>query len=97
MFDIVTIVGAGVGAGETILFLTLLVWVIFWKGWSLWISARKTQKSWFIALLIINTIGILDILYIFWLSKIDIKEKFNNRFKKAQSSDQDETIPSEQA
>ena len=46
----------------------MLVWSLFWKGWALWLAARKGQKPWFIALLIINTVGILEIVYIFLFS-----------------------------
>ncbi|MGC9611125.1 MAG: DUF5652 family protein [Minisyncoccia bacterium] len=47
----------------------LLVWSLPWKGVALWKSARSSQKNWFIALLILNTAGILEILYIFVFSK----------------------------
>ncbi len=47
----------------------LLVWILAWKGWALWVAARKSQKIWYIALLIINTLGILEILYIYVFSK----------------------------
>jgi len=49
--------------------LLLVIWSIFWKGWALWRAAQRGQKYWFIALLIINTLGILEILYIFIFSK----------------------------
>ncbi len=42
----------------------LLLWTIFWKGLALWRSARMNQKGWFIALLVINTVGIFEIIYI---------------------------------
>ena len=42
----------------------LLIWSIFWKGLALWRSARMNHKGWFIALLIINTVGIFEIVYI---------------------------------
>mgnify|MGYP000924398869 FL=1 len=42
----------------------LLIWSIFWKGMALWRSARMNHKGWFIALLIINTVGIFEIVYI---------------------------------
>jgi methionyl-tRNA synthetase len=51
-----------------ILFL-LIAWSLIWKGIALWRSARNNQKGWFVALLIINTFGILEILYIFVFSK----------------------------
>jgi uncharacterized BrkB/YihY/UPF0761 family membrane protein len=41
-----------------------LIWALFWKGLSLWKSARNKQKYWFVALLILNTAAILDIAYI---------------------------------
>jgi len=47
----------------------LTLWAIPWKGIALWKSARMEQKWWFIALLLINTAAILDILYIFVFSK----------------------------
>lgn len=47
----------------------LLVWGLFWKGWALWKAAKNDSKPWFIALLLINTMGILEILYIFIFGK----------------------------
>ncbi|HEY4521645.1 MAG TPA: DUF5652 family protein [Candidatus Paceibacterota bacterium] len=44
-------------------------WSLPWKGVALWKAAQKNDKKWFIALLIINTLAILDILYIFVFSK----------------------------
>ncbi len=41
-----------------------LLWTIPWKGAALWKSARNDQPAWFIALLLINTLGILEIAYI---------------------------------
>lgn len=43
----------------------LVVWSVAWKGIALWKSARSGHKWWFIALLFINTAGILEILYIY--------------------------------
>lgn len=47
----------------------LIAWSLFWKGWALWAAARNAQKGWFAALLLINTVGILEILYLFVFSK----------------------------
>ncbi|HRY36973.1 MAG TPA: DUF5652 family protein [Candidatus Magasanikbacteria bacterium] len=49
--------------------LAMLLWTIPWKGIALWKSARQNDKAWFIALLIINTVGLLEILYIFIFGK----------------------------
>lgn len=50
-------------------FLISVLWALPWKGYALWIAARKEQKIWFIAILLLNTLGILEILYIFIFSK----------------------------
>lgn len=43
-----------------------LVWTIVIKGYALWHAARNGQKGWFIALLVINTVGVLEIVYLLW-------------------------------
>lgn len=48
----------------------ILIWSLVWKGFALWKSSRKEQVWWFIALLLINTMGILEILYIFVFSEM---------------------------
>lgn len=47
----------------------MLAWVLPWKGVALWRAARLGDKWWFVALLILNTLAILEILYIYWISK----------------------------
>ena len=47
----------------------LLLWVLPWKGIALWKAARNSHKKWFIALFLINTLAILEIIYIFRFSK----------------------------
>lgn len=44
--------------------LALLVWELVWKGMALWQSAQAKDKNWFIALLVLNTAGILPIVYL---------------------------------
>ena len=51
-----------------ILFL-ILAWTAPWKAISLWKAARNNQLGWFIALFFINTLAILEIVYIFYFSK----------------------------
>ena len=47
----------------------LLAWSLVWKGVALWKSARQGKKIWFVVLLLVDTLGILDILYIYVFSK----------------------------
>lgn len=51
------------------LILPFIIWSVFWKGWALWKSAGKRQLIWFIILLLFNTLGLLEIAYIFYLNK----------------------------
>lgn len=46
-----------------------ILWVIPWKGVALWKSAREEKSGWFILFLLVNTLGILEIIYIFYFSK----------------------------
>lgn len=50
----------------------LLTWTIFWKGLALWRSAGKKQIIWFVLILVVNTMGLLEIVYVFYLNKWDI-------------------------
>jgi flagellar basal body-associated protein FliL len=45
------------------------LWTIPWKGIALWKSAKNGQKSWFIMLFLINTLAVLEIIYIFFFSQ----------------------------
>jgi hypothetical protein len=49
--------------------LLIILWTLPWKGVALWKSARLNDRWWFVALLIINTLAILEILYVFVFSK----------------------------
>lgn len=48
--------------------LLVFVWSIVWKGWALWETARNKSKGWFLTLLVINTMGVLEIVYLFFLA-----------------------------
>ncbi|MEK7080713.1 MAG: DUF5652 family protein [Patescibacteria group bacterium] len=45
------------------------IWSIIWKGIALWKAGKNGSKPWFIALLVINTMGLLEIIYIFFFNK----------------------------
>jgi hypothetical protein len=47
----------------------LLLWILPWKGVALWKAARNSHKWWFIAIFLVNTFALLEILYIFIFSK----------------------------
>ncbi len=62
------VIGA-MGAWLGFLLIPFVIWSLAWKGWALWKAAKQDSQAWFIALLILNTLGILEILYIFVFSK----------------------------
>jgi len=53
----------------SILVVLSVVWSLPWKGVALWRSARNRHLVWFIFLLLVNTLAILEIIYIFGFSK----------------------------
>jgi hypothetical protein len=54
--------------GLLLIILIVLISSIVLKGIALWRAARNGQKKWFVVLLVVNTIGILELLYIFVFS-----------------------------
>jgi hypothetical protein len=58
-----------------VLFAVLVIWSLIWKGLALWKSARKGSPVWFVILLVLNTVGILEILYIFLFSEMSRGKK----------------------
>lgn len=66
--------GGGFGPGGVIglfgaMTFIFIIWSLFWKAWALWLAARRGEKIWFGLLLIINTLGLLEIIYIFAVAK----------------------------
>jgi hypothetical protein len=59
----------------------IVIWSLIWKGFALWHASKRNEAGWFIALLILNTMGILEIVYLAvkvksfnpWLKKLNIK------------------------
>ena len=58
------------------LLLVVVLWTIFWKGLALWHSGKRGQVWIFIVLLIVNTVGILEIIYLFGFLKLKFSQLF---------------------
>lgn len=72
MFPNIMNASASLGVSPVLLSIFIAVvatWTIVLKGFALWHSARNYQKRWFIVLLIVNTFGILEIIYLAWFRK----------------------------
>ena len=65
--------GAGFGLFGGMMFggfmLVIVAWTLYWKYRALWYAAKHDHKWWFIGLLIVNTAGILELLYLYVFSK----------------------------
>lgn len=47
-----------------VLIVALALWTTIIKAFALWFSARNGQKFWFAALLVVNSLGILELVYL---------------------------------
>ena len=54
---------------DWIILFALALWTLPWKGVALWRAAKRDEKKWFVALLLFNTLALLEIVYIFVFSK----------------------------
>ncbi len=69
------------------LIIIMIIWSSVWKFLALWKSARKGHVAWFVVFALVNTIGILEILYIYIFSdktccKANVKKKPVKQIKK---------------
>ena len=51
------------------LLIILSIWEFYWKGRGLWTAAKKNNRNWFIAILIINSAGLLPLYYLYLYKK----------------------------
>ena len=42
----------------------IIIWSMAWKGLALWTAGTRKEKVWFIVLFLVNTVGILEIIYL---------------------------------
>jgi hypothetical protein len=53
----------------TVLLLLIALWSLPWKGIALWKAARRDHLAWFVILFVVNTVGLLEIIYIFLVAR----------------------------
>lgn len=70
MADPLTMVG-----NFLLLLILIAIWDLVWKGVALWKSARNSQKVWYVLLLVVNSAGILPIIYLLWFQKKKTNKK----------------------
>lgn len=54
----------------------ITIWSTAWKGLALWNSAHKNKLQWFVVLLVLNTAGILEIIYTLIIDRTPADRKY---------------------
>jgi methionyl-tRNA synthetase len=49
------------------LLVLVILWSLIWKGLALWRAGRNNQPAWFLVFLLVNSLGILEIIYLAFL------------------------------
>lgn len=60
------------------LLIVSIIWELVWKALGIWRAGRRNQPIWFILILILNTVGILPIIYLV-ISSDKGKKKSNKK------------------
>lgn len=60
------------GDTQMALLVCLVIWELLWKGFALWRAGRNNHPGWFVALLVLNTAGILPIIYLLTHRRHDV-------------------------
>ena len=48
----------------TLTLIALIAWTMIWKGIALWHAGKHNQKGWFVVMFLLNTAGLLPIIYL---------------------------------
>ncbi len=76
MDDILVSNSAPVISTGMIIFIVLaVIWSAVWTYIAMWKAARNNHKAWYVVLLLVGTLGILDILYIYIWGKGNKEQK----------------------
>lgn len=59
----------GIPASWLWLFILIAIWDLVWRGLALWKCGRNNQPVWFVFVLIVNSMGILPIIYLAFFQK----------------------------
>jgi divalent metal cation (Fe/Co/Zn/Cd) transporter len=46
-----------------------VIWELVWKGIGLWRAGRNNQFGWFLIMLVVNSLGIVEMIYLFSFQK----------------------------
>lgn len=54
---------------QALLLAVVLIWSLAWKGLALWKATKNNQLGWFVCMLVLNTVGLLEITYLFFFQR----------------------------
>jgi methionyl-tRNA synthetase len=75
----------------------VVLWTLPWKAAALWRAARRGHIGWFLTIVILNTLGILDILYILVFSRWGGEKKAVNSEEPQQPEQGEDEFPTYKA
>lgn len=53
----------------------LVAWDLVWRGLGMWRAAKENKKYWFVAILVINSVGIVPLVYLIFFAKKKLFKK----------------------
>ena len=65
--------------GWSLIIALAVLWSLVWKGVALWQAGKNSHLGWFIALYIVNTLGILEIIYLIAYNRVVRRPKKDMR------------------
>ena len=57
-----------------VIFVVISIWTLAIKGYALWNAAKLDQKYWFVGLMVVNTFGILELVYLLFFRTKELEE-----------------------
>ncbi len=52
----------------------IVLWDLFWKAVGLWYAIKNNNRNWFVAIFLLNTVGILPIVYLYFFQKRSLEK-----------------------
>ena len=69
-FDVASYLGI-----DPVIIALIFIWSLVWMAIAMWKAAKKNHIAWYVIFLLVHTLGILEILYIFVFSKMSGKKQ----------------------
>lgn len=67
---------------NNIIWVLVIIWDVVWRGIAMWRTAQQKKKIWFVVLLLINSVGILPLIYLLFIEKGEVFGKKKKSKKK---------------